>query len=363
MSELKVAQVAFPFLPTQGGREIFIKRLSGGLAQNGIPVTIFADSAARSAIGDQEKFSLVPLRLDSSPVACVVEQLETLKPTHIHFHNILGPWPLIFSSAVKHLSYRPATILTYHSLVNTKMMTLEHRWSHLGNFFDVMVFPSNYNYELFKRLSNIEERKLRLIYNGVPLPVGETAANHVVQKKILYAGRLASDKGVPILLAAWVVLCERFKDFELVIVGDGVQREFLERYVGDLGISRSVRFLGWLDQEELEGELGDAYLLVVPSVVEEPFGLVAAEAAAKGCPVVASDTGGLSEIVEDSVTGFLTPVGDIASLIASCTKLMHDPSLRKQYGEAAANRVQKYFDLGICTKSYIELYEELIINA
>lgn len=360
MSELKVAQIAFPFLPTQGGREIFIKRLSDGLADSGIPVTVFADSAAKGEVVNQNRFSITSLDLESLSVDSVVEHLEKLRPTILHFHNILGPWPFIFSQAVKRLSYKPISLLTYHSLVNLKSLSLEHRWRHLSNFFDALVFPSKYNYELFKRLSAVEQSKLKMIYNGVPVRIRNTKTSEAIDKSVIYAGRLTSDKGVSILLAAWVVLKERFDDYKLKIIGDGAQRPFLEKYAAALGLSESVLFMGWLDQESLENELRRACFIVVPSTVEEPFGLIAAEAAALGLPVVASDIGGLPEIVEDSVTGYLTPVGDISSLISACTNLMRDPTLRHQYGEAAKDRVRRYFDVEFCTAAYINLYKELV---
>jgi glycosyltransferase involved in cell wall biosynthesis len=115
---------------------------------------------------------------------------------------------------------------------------------------------------------------------------------------LLFVGRLVSVKGVDLAVEALRRLRGRGVDTTLTICGDGPEREALERQVRDAGLQNIVAFEGWTEPDALAARYSRAELLLVPSRYE-PFGIVALEAIASGCPVVAAETGGLPEAVGD----------------------------------------------------------------
>ena len=129
---------------------------------------------------------------------------------------------------------------------------------------------------------------------------------------LLFVGRLVSVKGADVAIEAVRQLCENGVDTTLTICGDGPEREALGRQVADAELADRVTFEGWTDPDELAAHYRAAELLLVPSRYE-PFGIVALEAIASGCPVVAARTGGLPEAVGEC--GLLVPPDDPEALV------------------------------------------------
>jgi N-acetyl-alpha-D-glucosaminyl L-malate synthase BshA len=129
------------------------------------------------------------------------------------------------------------------------------------------------------------------------------------------------------------------RDARLVLVGDGPEAGRTRALVDGLGLTDSVRFVGIV--EEVASLLAEADVLLLPSETES-FGLVALEAMASGVPVVASNVGGLPEVVEHGVTGFLAPVGDVEAMAGYCLRLIADCQSVKKYCEAARARAARF---------------------
>lgn len=129
-----------------------------------------------------------------------------------------------------------------------------------------------------------------------------------------YCGRLSREKGVALLIAAFAKLRRDVPAARLRIFGDGPLRLELERLAIVLGVAELVEFRGWLASEKLDDELFDAWAVVAPSLWAEPFGLTAVEAVIRGIPVIASDSGGFLDTVENGVSGLFFPIGNVALL-------------------------------------------------
>ena len=112
----------------------------------------------------------------------------------------------------------------------------------------------------------------------------------------------------------------------LIIVGEGPLKQSLMNKVIRLGLQNRIHFMGFVDQETLVAIYRSADVFVIPSLYE-PFGIVALEAMASGVPVVSSDVGGLSEIVENAVTGLKVPPGDPQLLASAIRQVLGVPSL------------------------------------
>jgi glycosyltransferase involved in cell wall biosynthesis len=121
-----------------------------------------------------------------------------------------------------------------------------------------------------------------------------------------------------------------------------------------------VRFVGVVD--EVAPLLAAADLLLLPSETES-FGLVALEAMASGVPVVASRVGGLPEVVEHGVTGYLAPVGDVEAMAELSLRILSDCAERKRFGEAGRERAVRLFDWHDVVPRYEEIYRRVAGDA
>ena len=135
-----------------------------------------------------------------------------------------------------------------------------------------------------------------------------------------------------------------------MLVGDGPVREDVERRASEYGLAEDVTFVG--EQQDLVAWLSIGDLFLLPSA-KESFGLAALEAMACEVPVVASDVGGLPEIIEDGVTGFACPPGDVNLMAERGTALLTDPALRAAITQAAVEMVRTHY----CTDRIVPLYE------
>ncbi len=146
-------------------------------------------------------------------------------------------------------------------------------------------------------------------------------------------------------------------DARLVLVGDGPEYGKTRALVESLGLEHRVRFVGVVD--EIEPVLKAADLLLLPSETES-FGLVALEAMASGVPVVASRVGGLPEVVEHGVSGYLAPVGDVEAMARFSLEILGDCAGSRRFGRAARERAVEMFDYRDVVPRYEAIYERVL---
>ncbi len=158
-------------------------------------------------------------------------------------------------------------------------------------------------------------------------------------KEFLYYGRLSEEKGIEIALRALALV----PDACLKIIGEGKDRETLEKLSVELGVSDRVRFMGALYSEELKSEIRSARAVVVPSIWYEVFGLVNVEAAALGKLVIASEIGGISETVIPEKSAWLFPAGDEKILATILKHALENPSEVEQAGKVGRDFVLENF--------------------
>jgi glycosyltransferase involved in cell wall biosynthesis len=155
----------------------------------------------------------------------------------------------------------------------------------------------------------------------------------------LFVGRLSPEKGVETLIRA----AARGKDIPVRIVGIGPEEARLKRLAADLHAD-NVEFRGFKQGKELEDEYRGAAFVVVPSVWYEVFGLTALEAFAHGKPVIASQIGGLAEVVRDGETGLAVSAGEPDELVEAMCRLRHDSTLAKRLGKNARSVAETEYD-------------------
>ena len=143
----------------------------------------------------------------------------------------------------------------------------------------------------------------------------------------------------------------------LHLVGDGPERLRVEALVHSLGLAGDVRFFG--EGADVAEVLQDSDVFLLPSETES-FGLGALEAMACGVPVVASNVGGLPEVVLDGETGFLAPVGDLEEMSKQVRRLLTDPDLHARMSRAARARAEVHFQLEPAVERYELVYRRVV---
>jgi glycosyltransferase involved in cell wall biosynthesis len=229
---------------------------------------------------------------------------------------------------------------------------LLHRWR---GVFTRVVANSHF---LADQLDRANWAKAEVIWNGVP-DFGQRDALSD-PPTIAFSGRLTPEKGAETLIRALPLIKRTIPNVRLLIVGDGPQRSMLEDLCVGLGISSSVEFSGTLPRADAESILKRAWVQIVPSICQEGFGLVAAEALMRGTAVVASRRGGLTEIVQDGETGALVEPGDPVELAEAIRHFVIDKDKSERAGKAGRERALSHFRLDKYITKFLALYTTLV---
>jgi glycosyltransferase involved in cell wall biosynthesis len=203
---------------------------------------------------------------------------------------------------------------------------------------------------------------IEAIYNGIDprfleqRKLDPPVARHTTEDplRLLYVGRLRAEKGILVALQALALLMSEqsrtgthVPPLRLDVIGDGndVYLGALERFVQEQHLSEVVHFHGRIQQDALIDHYDCADLLLVPSLWQEPFGLVVVEAMARGLPVIASNLGGPAEILTHGVDGLLVEPGNEQELAAAIRLLLNDPAKRTHLGRSARDTVERRFTI------------------
>lgn len=373
---MRVLHWAVPFLPVAGGREVFTARLANELVDRGHEVVVVAPEHGSGATVDAELVrNLEIVRLPIGALIDVRNALDIDLPTDLtaartrlvallddfapdlaHAHSF-GPDLALLGGPARERAV--PVLVTDHGVGATPERASLPITRRMARIPDHVATVSNAARDaLLRSVPELADR-LTVVPNGVPLPATVTAVDPE-RGTILAIGRLSAEKGIATALTAWSVLARTREVPDLVVVGDGLDGAALERLADHLGVADKVRFVGWLPQRDVARAYEEACLVLVPSLWAEPFGLVAAEAAAHGRPVIASRVGALPEIVEEGVTGWLAQPGDIIGLISTLNSALGDRAELVARGTAAAARAADRYSLAACTDGYEELYRRLV---
>lgn len=172
---------------------------------------------------------------------------------------------------------------------------------------------------------------------------------------VLFMGRIDANKRLGRLLDAFAHVAPVRPDVHLIVAGDGPDRRALEARGGV-----RVRFLGWVDDRARVHALQSAAALVACPSAEEAFCYVAAEAMTAGRAVVASAVGGLRDLVDHGRTGLLVPPGNVASLADAMGKLLDDPDLAREMGQAGRARIEREFSEAVLAPRLADLFGGVI---
>ena len=223
------------------------------------------------------------------------------------------------------------------------------RW--MANRADAVITCSHYMRAHVSDVFGLEESRVGVIPNGIdpldlqPVDDLETLRARFArrdQRLILLVGRLVYEKGFQLALDAMPGLVERLGNVRFLVAGSGTAEADLRAQASALGLDDHGTFLGWIGDDVLHSLYRIADLTVVPSLYE-PFGLVALEAMASGCPCIVADTGGLREVVPaDERVGLRFNGGDAAHLAVMVERLLTDDALRDRLVAEASEHVLSF---------------------
>jgi glycogen synthase len=238
------------------------------------------------------------------------------------------------------------------------------RW--MANRAEQVITCSSYMREHVADIYGLEEGSIAVIPNGIDpdelVPVDDLEAlrsrfAEPSQKLVLLVGRLVYEKGFQLALEALPGLIERLGNVRFLVAGSGTHEQQLREQATELGLDPYGTFLGWIGDDVLHSLYRIADLTVVPSIYE-PFGLVALEAMASGCPCLVADTGGLREVVPNEDVGLRFPSRDPRSLGEMAERLLTDADLRERLVAEASEHVLT-FDWADVARQVASLYGEM----
>ena len=206
----------------------------------------------------------------------------------------------------------------------------------------VRCIPNGVDTRRFAPSDPAERRRLRRALGVPPVPA------------VVYAGRLAPEKGVDVLLDGWAAARSRGLVATLCLVGEGPERPALERRARDHGILGAVRFAG--PASDVAPWLGAADAFVLPSRLEG-LSVALLEAMATGLPVIASDVGGTREAAGGAAV--LVPPADPGALADALVAVLSDPGVAAALGEAARRRVLSRYGIQQVARRHLDLYREV----
>jgi glycogen synthase len=239
------------------------------------------------------------------------------------------------------------------------------RW--ITNRADHVITCSHYMRGHVADIYDLEESRISVIPNGIdPLdlqPVDDLARLRSRfaapdEQLVLLVGRLVYEKGFQLALEALPEVIDRLGSVRFLVAGSGTHEGELRQQAEALGLTDKGVFLGWIGDDVLHSLYRISDLCVIPSIYE-PFGLVALEAMASGCPCIVADTGGLREIVpEDGRVGLRFNGGDPEHLAVMVERMLTDEPLRERLVVEASEHVLR-FDWGDIARQTAALYEGL----
>jgi glycogen(starch) synthase len=368
----------------EGGLARHVRKLSESLAELGTEVHVLTrggeesppeEVAAGVAIHrirepsrprDLREFVAWVEHMNSDMLAAGVELGDRFDFDLVHGHD----W--LVAAACDHLARRFAAplVTTIHATEHGRHQGWvdEHPQSYIHgverwitNRSDRVIACSYYMREQIADIFGVEEQGVSVIPNGIdpedlqPQDAGELqrlrsefAAPE--EKLVLLIGRLVYEKGFQIALEAMPRLIERLPETRFLVAGSGTHEPELRRQADDLGLLDHGTFLGWIGDDVLHSLYPIADLCVVPSIYE-PFGLVALEAMASGCPCIVADTGGLREVVPHEDVGLRFRSRDPDSLAQVAERVLADDELGGRLVAEAHQHVRRFDWLDVAERT------------
>lgn len=365
--------------PTHGGSGVVATELGKHLAERGHEVSFVSYAAPlrltelpprvsfhEVEIEDYPLLRQFPYTLALASKLAEVVRMKRIEVLHAHYAIPFGAAALIARQIVTERPLKVITTLhgTDITLVGNNAsfrpvteMTIEQS--------DAVTAVSRFLVEETARQFEIQ-RPIERIYNFIDPDRHDAASRCCLpekscpeQKTLMHVSNFRPVKRVQDVVAVFAKVRETI-DARLVLVGDGPDATAARCSAERLGVLDHVNFVGIVDH--IAPLLSAADLFLLPSSTES-FGLAALEAMASGVPVIASEIGGLPEVIEHGVSGFLAPVGDVDRMAEYALAVLSDAARAKAMGSAARQSAAERFDYRLIVPQYESLYQRVLSGA
>jgi glycosyltransferase involved in cell wall biosynthesis len=300
-----------------------------------------------------------------------VKRLKQYNPKVIHAH--FGVDAIYAMKIAKQLKIPLVTTLHGFDVTTTNISFL---LSKKPAFINYLLFRKKLakNGDLFIAVSNfIRDRAIglgfpkdRIVthYMGIDTEV-KVSNSQKSGDRILHVARLVEKKGTLYLIKAFQKVVEKNRGVKLIIIGDGYLKDSLKKLSEKLGIKNSVEFLGAIENQEVLIQMEKSDIFTLPSITakngdSEGLGMVFLEAGIRGLPIVATDHGGIPEVVKDGFNGYLVQERDIDMLADKLNFLLKNRDIREKFGQNSISFIRENFDIEKQSAKLEEIYRELI---
>lgn len=215
---------------------------------------------------------------------------------------------------------------------------------------DLFIAPSNF----IKKKAISDVNPIRKIHNPINLLKYSAIES---DNNILFVGRLEKVKGVRYLIEAVPLIIKKVPNIQLYILGDGQEKDSLFKLVNDIGLSNNIHFIGWQKSDDLKRYYRKSSVVIIPSIWPENFPTVCLEAMSIGRPVIGTKVGGIPEIIDDKVNGYLVKPKDSGQIAEKVIKLLLDKNLLKFMSKNSRIKSEKYN-----VNNYVTEIEEVYQN-
>lgn len=231
----------------------------------------------------------------------------------------------------------------------------QKRLKKLGKMVDTIISPSEYLKEKLVEFNYVRGNKITVIRNGIDLDKFR-ATPPSDRKNIVFVGKICREKGCEYLVKAMPLVLKKIPEAKLLIGGfdEGGEQIRLIKLAHSLGLHRSVRFLEMA--EDVRRYYREATVVVVPSIWSENCPMVVLEAMSSGRPVVCTRCGGIPEIVDDGINGFLVEPKNPKQIAERVIELLKDPSLAQRMGAQARRKMESQHNLRDHISQIIDIY-------
>ena len=329
-SSMKIAIIVHSFLPKwPNGTQIATYFIAEHLARRGHLVHVITSLDEGLPDESYEKgfyihrIPLIKIRIFGALFfwRAIIRTIRKIDPDLVHAQSLISGMPALISKKMLKIPYvvwgQGSDVYLPNGLVKLTSKTV------IKNADSAIALTEN----MKKVMQDIYNRDIAVVPNGIELGVN-VEKPHVrileeTYKRILFVGRLHPVKGVRYLIQAMQLIHARRPETKLILVGDGEERDYLEDLTDHLGIRECVDFVGEVPHERIIDYLDHADVFVLPSL-SESFGIVLLEAMACGLPIVATRVGGIPEIIEDGVNGYLVNPGAYQEMSERIQLLLRD---------------------------------------
>ncbi|MBP2415923.1 glycosyltransferase [Microlunatus capsulatus] len=359
-----------------GGAETLIAQLGRVAPEMGLELDVLSlhgPSEERSKLaplleeaGLRPRYLGVDRTLDPRSFVRLVQDVRRRRPDVVHAHLEMA---MTLALPAARLAGVPAvgTFHHVHRPLTGRASARERLALEVATRSQAAVFVSQASLVSFRdryRAGRAVPRSWQVVHNGVDLayfspPPDDVAAlpadlGLAGRRVVTVLAALRDFKGIVHVVRAWPRVVERHPEVRLLLVGSGTEEASLRAEVDRLGLAGSVVFAGM--RSDVPDVLRGSELVVLPSIYGENLPTVLMEAGGCARPVVASDVGGISDIVADGETGLLVPPGQPDALGAAVLRVLDDPALGRRLGEAGRLRMEERFDAHLWARNLCGLY-------